>query len=155
MKSSIFISILQGVMIFSLLGVFTLLILPMLPIKALHGPARAASHVLDLNSSVSSEQRLAINRAKKIIESSHGRDKIEFVLTGNGIPFLFDNSPYRDDIVDLIKEGVTFTACENSIQKIFDQLRRNSTFIDGVQFVADGNIYSEKLKESGYTDEFA
>ena len=62
--------------------------------------------------------------------------EIELVVNSAGVKlFLRDSSPIQEEVGSLIRQGVRVAICRNSMKHY--QLKE-STFLDGVEFVASG-----------------
>ena len=109
--------------------------------------------VLELSESRNSAQRMVINRAKSML-TANPKATIEVVAWGDGINLLTRYSAHKQSIQYLTNQGVIFTACQNSLQRVS---KEPSTIIllPGVRTVADGRHYADQLKNNGYNDELA
>jgi intracellular sulfur oxidation DsrE/DsrF family protein len=154
MHTQIFNWILQGIMATGLLAILMLLVTPAIKAYFGDGVPNKIQSVLEVNDSVNGKQRLALARAKKLLEQS-ATPLVEVVAVGKGVTMLVQNSPYNEEILSLMNKGVVFTVCQNSLRQMAGQLSHTLAILDGVRVAQDGHRYAEKLKDDGYVDEFA
>lgn len=86
-----------------------------------------------------SDERIINNTLYNVanIQKFYGMDNVEIlvVVFGDGMVTLYNHSPVRDRITSLMKYGITFLGCGNTMDA---QHRNPDDLIDGVDFVQAG-----------------
>jgi intracellular sulfur oxidation DsrE/DsrF family protein len=150
MNSALFNTVLQSLLFAGLAGVLVLLLLPVFTAWHSQPSVFPARHVLAVADSFSGTQSFAINRMKTLLKQHNGEAQLEIVALGDGVPLLAKDSPYHEDIMALLVDGVVISVCEKSLALNSARLGYSIELIDGVKLVKDGAQYAQLLKELGY-----
>jgi len=150
---------LQVSMIAGLLLVAYLMIMPV--IAGIVGSAKNSNirqldnrSVLEVVDSRNDTQRMVIARLKNMLEINP-KAQLEVVARDEGINLLFTYSVHKQAIQNLMQQGVLFTACQKSLQRLSKRTAFPVEILPGVRLIADGKFYAEQLKNAGYIDELA
>lgn len=108
--------------------------------------------VLQISDGSGETQALVLNVANNL-QQHYGVDKvkIEIVAFGPGLRLLFKDNVNKDRIAGLIGRGVQFSACENTVKAMTQQLGRPPAINDKAVTVSAGIGRIMELTEQGYT----
>jgi intracellular sulfur oxidation DsrE/DsrF family protein len=150
---------LQVAMVACLLMVAYLMIMPVIAGIVRSAKLSAAKlpesrSVLEVVDSRNDTQRMVLTRLKNMLENNPAA-KLEVVARDEGINLLLQYSAHKQAIQTLIQQGVLFTACQKSLQRLSKQTAIQVDILPGVRLIPDGKLYAEQLKNDGYIDELA
>jgi len=91
----------------------------------------------------------AINYARHIRNRYGDNANIAIVANGPGIGFLNSKNTYVSKIKGLLKTGVTFSACNATIEKLKAE-KKPIPIINGVEIVPAGILKVIELQQQGY-----
>lgn len=143
----------QFVMATGLLLILLLLIIPVFKPSYGEYQNKNLQHVLEINDSKLSTQRMLFKRIRRLLDGHNAATKVEVVAVGNAVCMLENGSQNQIEIQTLASEGVRFTACRNSLHALEQAIGHAVQIMTGVATVADGRIYAEQLRNDGYVDE--
>jgi len=107
--------------------------------------------LLHVNSGDPDTQEMAIrniNNVRKVL--GEGNVAFELVAYGPGARMLFLESPLRDQIDALVAQGIAFTVCGFTLDKIQRETGDTPALIDGVEIVPSGVVRIMELQGEGY-----
>lgn len=106
--------------------------------------------VFQLSSGSEFEQRLVLNNVANLMKYYGGPDKVAFevVTYGPGLRLLFKENEKATRIKSLAANGVTFSACGNTMKKMG---RTKSKLIKEAKQVPAGVARIVELQEAGWT----
>jgi len=118
------------------------------------GAASAASPkthvVIQVSSADPLIQKIALNNAVNVQKAIPG-SVVEIVAYGPGLGMLTPKSKQKDRIASLaLNEGLTFSACGNTMKKMSKKSGKMPTLIDGVKVVSAGVVRIMELQSMGY-----
>jgi len=141
-----------------LLGIFALVI-SMLGLSACSTTANAddgfgPKHklVIQVSSKDALTQKIAMNNAINI-QKAYGIDNVavEIVAYGPGLSMLTKKSKYSKRVASLAVQGITFSACGNTMKKIAKKKGHKPKLTNGVVVVSAGVQRIMELQEKGYS----
>ena len=108
--------------------------------------------VLQISDNDPSKQTLILNVANNVL-NHYGRDlvKLEIVAFGPGLRLLFEDNANEDRINSLLANGVTFSACANTITGMSNLLGSPIKVNKNAQIVDAGVGRILELTGQGYT----
>ncbi len=108
--------------------------------------------VLQISDASAEKQALVLNVANNL-QQHYGVDKvkIEIVAFGPGLRLLFKDNVNKDRVGGLIGRGVQFSACENTVKGMTQQLGRAPAINDKAVSVPAGIARIMELTDQGYT----
>jgi hypothetical protein len=135
--------------VFALLGVFA----AAYPTGAVFGQtAKTHKVVIQVSSGDPADHEIALNNAVNLQQAlSPDEVQIEIVAYGPGLSIMTAGSPESSRVVELAVNGVTFSACGNTLKKIQAQDGRPVQLLEGVTVVPAGVLRIMELQEQGYT----
>jgi len=97
-------------------------------------------------------QKIALNNAQNA-QKAYGKKnvKIEIVGYGPGLSLLMVKNEYAQRVKKLIKNGIRFSACMNSIKAFKKKHGKYPKLIEGVVKVKSGVMRLNDLQEQGYS----
>jgi len=121
-------------------------------------PARSAEFptrhnlVIHVNSADPDTQQLAINNATNVLKF-YGPENvtIEIVAHGKGLSILTSQGTQAERIPALLKNGVAFSACEVTMNKIKKKNGKLPVLLPGVRIVPAGVPRIMELQEQGFS----
>jgi intracellular sulfur oxidation DsrE/DsrF family protein len=118
----------------------------------LHAAEKERKVALQISDADPERQGLVLNVANNL-QQHYGVDKvkIEVVAFGPGLRLLFKDNANKDRIAGLIGRGVRFSACENTVKAMTQQLGRAPDINDRAVRVSAGIGRIMELTEQGYT----
>ena len=144
--------VLQVIMLTGLFLIFLSLAVP-LAMGYFASPAKAAERtVLEISDSRSGSRQRLFARANRLLQDNPAM-QIEIVARDKGINLVTNHSAHRPAVLALQKQGVRFTACDISLQRLIAESQSPIELLPGVQLIADGQRFAEQLRDEGYTDE--
>ena len=155
MQSQLLNTVTQLVMGIGLFMVVLLLVLPVFKPSYGEYQNRYLSYVLEVKDSKLSTQRMLMKRIRKLLGTNKGAVKLEVVATGKGVCLFENGSLHQSETLTLAEMGVKFTACRDSLHTLERAIGHTIQIMPGVELVADGRVYAEKLRDDGYIDETA
>ncbi len=114
------------------------------------GPAHKV--VIQVSTDDVRTQNIAMNNAMNL-QKALGMDnvEIEIVAYGPGLSMLSGKSPASKRVPDIAMQNITFSACQNTMNKIHKKSGKEVTLVDGVQVVQAGVLRIMELQEQGYS----
>ncbi len=109
--------------------------------------------VIQVNSKDALTQKIALNNAVNI-QKAYGVDNVavEIVAYGPGLSMLTPkNKKQAARVKSLAVQGITFSACGNTIKKITKKKGKSPKLIAGVKVVSAGVKRIMELQEQGYS----
>ena len=104
--------------------------------------------VVHINFTDSERQKHGLKNVSNILKEVKGAE-IEVVCHGGGIGLLVkDKSEHADEVDRLIKEGVRFAACENTLR---DKSIAKENLLPGVTTVPSGAVEVIRKQHEGYS----
>ncbi|HKJ71325.1 MAG TPA: DsrE family protein [Gammaproteobacteria bacterium] len=93
-------------------------------------------------------QRIVLNNVSNMLKH-YGPDliQIEVVAYGPGLRLLFEDNPNSKRIKGLVKQGVTFSACANTMNKM---KKKMDDLVDGARKVPGGVVQIMERQEQGW-----
>ncbi len=115
------------------------------------GAAETAKLVIQVSSDARRTHEIALNNAANVREH-YGADQvtIEIVAYGPGLSLLTDKTELGTRISDLTKQGVIFSACNNTINKLAKKTGERPKLLEGVRIVPGGVVRIMELQQQGY-----
>jgi intracellular sulfur oxidation DsrE/DsrF family protein len=111
------------------------------------GP-KAVKAVVHINFADTTRQGQGLKNVQNILKEVKGSAAIEVVVHAAGIPLLVkDNSAHAEQIQDLIKQGVRFVACENTMR---EKSISKEDLLPGVDTVPSGAVEVLRKQQDGY-----
>lgn len=119
---------------------------------SLHAAEKERKVVLQISDASAEKQSLVLNVANNL-QQHYGADKvkIEIVAFGPGLRLLFRDNVNKDRVGGLIGRGVQFSACENTVKGMTQQLGHPPIINDRAVSVPAGIARIMELTEQGYT----
>lgn len=103
--------------------------------------------VVHINFPDRERQKHGLKNITNILKEEKGAE-IEVVCHGGGIGLLVkDKSEHADEVARLIKEGVRFAACENTLR---DKSIPKENLLPGVDTVPSGAVEVLRKQQEGY-----
>jgi len=108
--------------------------------------------VIQVSSSDALTQKIAMNNAVNV-QKAYGVDNVavEIVAYGPGLSMLTKKSKYSNRVQSLAVQGVTFSACGNTIKKVTKKKGKTPKLSEGVVVVSAGVVRIMELQEKGYS----
>ena len=96
-------------------------------------------------------QTIALNNAVNL-QKHYGIDnvEIEIVAYGPGIGLVTANSKQKEWVESLALQDITFSACQNTLNKVEKRTGNKPKMLEGVESVAAGVVQIMELQEKGY-----
>ena len=141
-----------------LLGIFALAF-SMLGLTAVSSIAHADDDfnpkhklVIQVSSKDPLTQKIAMNNAVNI-QKAYGVDNVavEIVAYGPGLSMLTKKSKYSDRVKSLAVQGISMSACGNTIKKVTKKKGKSPKLTEGVVVVTAGVQRIMELQEKGYS----
>jgi len=107
--------------------------------------------VLHVNSGELATQEMAIkniNNVRKVL--GEGNVAFELVAYGSGAEMLFRESPLRNDVEALVAQGVAFSVCGFTLDKLKKETGDAPALIEGIEIVLSGVVRIMELQAGGY-----
>jgi len=97
-------------------------------------------------------QNIAMNNAMNL-QKALGMDNvdIEIVAYGPGLSMLSGKSPASKRVPNIALQNITFSACQNTMNKIEKKSGSKVTLVEGVSIVPAGVLRIMELQEQGYS----
>jgi len=140
--------ILKNKLFTSLLLLFTLQVYSSLTF-ANTKPENILNVVIHVSHSSKHIYEAAINNARHIQNRYGDNANIAIVANGPGVGFLNSKNTYVSKVKDLLNAGVTFSACNATIEKLKAE-KKAIPIIDGVEIVPAGILKVLELQQQGY-----
>ena len=116
-------------------------------IKASEGTKLMLKAIFHINFSDSERQKHGLKNVTNILKAENGAE-IEVVCHGGGIGLLVrDQTEYADEVARLIKDGVRFAACENTLR---DKSISKENLLPNVTTVPSGAIEVIRKQQEGF-----
>ena len=123
-------------------------------LTAFGSPVLAAEKkvVLQISDGSGDKQTLVLNVANNL-QKHYGVNniKLEVVAFGPGLRLLFDDNANKNRVDNLAQNGVQFSACQNTAEKMTKILGHPPTLIKSAVPVSAGAARIIELSEQGYT----
>lgn len=104
--------------------------------------------VVHINFSDAERQGHGLKNIENILQDVEEAAAIEVVCHGAGISLLLkDQTNHGDQVKELTKQGVRFTACENTMKQ---KSLREEDLVPGVRTVPSGAVEVLKKQQEGY-----
>jgi len=115
--------------------------------KASEGGKLMLKAVVHINFTDSARQKHGLKNVANILKEVKGAE-IEVVCHGGGIGLLVkDKSEHADEVARLVKGGVKFVACENTLR---DKSIPKENLLPGVTTVPSGAVEVIRKQQEGY-----
>ena len=130
-------------------------LLPLLGLT-IGGPAMAADEprkvVIQVSTDDERTQNIAMNNAVNL-QKALGQDNviIEIVAYGPGLTMLTSKSPASKRVPNLALQDITFSACNNTMNKMEKKSGKQVKLVEGVEIVSAGVLRIIELQEQGYS----
>jgi len=116
-------------------------------VKASEGSKPMLKAILHINFTDSERQKHGLKNITNILKAEQGAE-IEVVCHGGGIGLLVkDKTEYADEVARLIKEGVRFAACENTLR---DKSIPKENLLPDVTTVPSGAVEVIRKQQEGF-----
>lgn len=122
--------------------------------SAIAGIVEEHKLVIQVNTEDAKSQEIALNYAMNVLNHYEpGEAKVEIVALGAGISLISKSrkNKFTSQITNLVKSGIVFSACTNSINDIEKKYRKKPEIIEGVKIIPDGTVRIMRLQEKGYS----
>lgn len=104
--------------------------------------------VIHVNFADAERQKHGLKNVTNILKEVKGAAEIEVVCHGAGIELVVkDKGTHADEVARLIKEGVTFAACENTLR---DKSIPKGSLLPGVVTVPSGAVEVIRKQQDGF-----
>lgn len=104
--------------------------------------------VVHVNFADAERQKHGLKNVANMLKEVKGAAEIEVVCHGGGIGLLVkDKSELADEVARLVKEGVRFAACENTLR---DKSIPKESLLPGVVTVPSGAVEVVRKQQEGY-----
>ena len=104
--------------------------------------------VVHVNFADAERQKHGLKNVANMLKEVNGAAEIEVVCHGGGIGLLVkDKSEHADEVARLVKEGVRFAACENTLR---DKGIPKEGLLPGVVTVPSGAVEVVRKQQEGY-----
>ena len=108
-------------------------------------------YVLQISDMDPSKQDLVLSNASNLLDAyPPGSVTIEVVAYGPGLRLLFDKNANAKRIDSLSQSGVTFSACNNTLQAMSKQLGYQPKLNPDAKLVPGGVVRIGELEKQGY-----
>ena len=108
-------------------------------------------YVLQISDMDPSKQELVLNNAANLLDAyPPGAVTVEIVAYGPGLRLLFDKNANAKRIDSLSQSGVTFSACNNTLQAMSKQLGYQPKLNPDAKLVPGGVVRIGELEKQGY-----
>ena len=140
----------------SLLSKFTLLLAATAFVIGAWSPAAIANNkkthlVIQVSTDDPRTQMIALNNAVNVQKAIPGA-VVEIVAYGPGLGMLTGKSKQKDRIASMsLSEGISFSACGNTMKKMSKKSGKMPALIDGVKVVPAGVTRIMELQANGYS----
>jgi intracellular sulfur oxidation DsrE/DsrF family protein len=133
-----------------LLALTVCLLLPF-GVMADHHGGKAHKLVIQVSTNDAQTQKIALNNAVNA-QKDIGMDNIsiEIVAYGPGLSIMTAKSPEAKRVSSLAQQGITFSACNNTMKKMAKKSGKMPVLAEGVGIVPAGVIRIMELQEQGY-----
>jgi intracellular sulfur oxidation DsrE/DsrF family protein len=133
-----------------LLALTVCLLLPF-GVMADHHGGKAHKLVIQVSTNDAQTQKIALNNAVNA-QKDIGMDNIsiEIVAYGPGLSIMTAKSPEAKRVSSLAQQGITFSACKNTMKKMAKKSGKMPVLAEGVGIVPAGVIRIMELQEQGY-----
>ena len=133
-----------------LLALTVFLLLPF-GVMADHHGGKAHKLVIQVSTNDAQTQKIALNNAVNA-QKDIGMDNIsiEIVAYGPGLSIMTAKSPEAKRVSSLAQQGITFSACNNTMKKMAKKSGKMPVLAEGVGIVPAGVIRIMELQEQGY-----
>ncbi len=104
--------------------------------------------VVHLVSGDEKEQEIALNIVRNLLDDETGSiDDVAVVAQAGGIESVTVDGESEEQVQSLVGEGVSFTACSNTLEAMdLDE----SELIEGIDTVPEGAVEVTRLENDGY-----
>jgi hypothetical protein len=104
--------------------------------------------VIQISEGDAFKQRIVLNNVANLLKH-YGPDRIqiEVVAYGPGLRLLFEDNPNEQRIASMMKQGVTFSACSNTMSNMDKKL---SDLVQGCRTVPGGVVQILERQEQGW-----
>lgn len=138
----------------SFLWPVTLAVLSIFAMPALASSMGDASHkiVIQISTDDLRTQTIAMNNAVNL-QKHYGVDdvEVEIVAYGPGLSMMIAGGEQSQRVESLAKQGITFSACGNTMKRIEQRDGKVVAVSKGVQVVPSGIVRITELQEQGYS----
>ena len=110
--------------------------------------------VIQVSTGYAKSQEIALNYAANVLNYYEpGEVKVEIVTHDAGISLVSKSrkNKFTSRITSLMKSGVIFSACNNSIKNIEKKHNKKPEINKGVKIIPDGTVRIMRLQEKGYS----
>lgn len=108
-------------------------------------------YVLQISDMDPSKQDLVLNNASNLLDAyPPGAVTVEIVAYGPGLRLLFERNVHAKRIDSLSQSGVTFSACNNTLQAMTKQLGYQPKLNPDAKLVPGGVVRIGELEKQGY-----
>jgi len=120
-------------------------------VMADHHGGKAHKLVIQVSTNDAQTQKIALNNAVNA-QKDIGMDNIsiEIVAYGPGLSIMTAKSPEAKRVSSLAQQGITFSACNNTMKKMAKKSGKMPVLAEGVGIVPAGVIRIMELQEQGY-----
>ena len=125
----------------------------LLPFNAIadNNDGKAHKLVIQVSTNDPQTQKIALNNAVNVQKDiSMDNIDIEIVAYGPGLSVMTAQSPEAKRVSSLTQQGITFSACNNTMKKMAKKSGKMPVLADGVGIVPAGVIRIMELQEKGY-----
>ena len=104
--------------------------------------------VIQISEGDAFKQKIVLNNVANLLKH-YGPDRIqiEVVAYGPGLRLLFEDNPNEQRIASMMKQGVTFSACSNTMDNMHKKL---SDLVEGCRTVPGGVVQLIERQEQGW-----
>jgi len=108
--------------------------------------------VIQVSTDDSRTRAIALNNAVNL-QKHYGMDnvEVEVVAYGPGLSMLIASDPHAQRVSSLAKQGITFSACANTMKRIEQKDGKPVVLTAGVGVVPAGVARVSELQEQGYS----
>ena len=94
--------------------------------------------------------KIALNNANNLKKALGDDVEIEIVAYGPGLALLAGKSGQSERVPNLAMQGVSFSACGNTMKGISKKTGKMPTLVEGVNVVPAGVVRIMQLQQKGY-----
>lgn len=122
------------------------------PVFAAEGQPQEHKVVIQISSGDEATQTLALNNAVNV-QTEYGPENIEVevVAYGPGLSVLTNNNTAATRVKSLAIQGITFSACANTMKAVEKKTGKKPELTEGVKVVPAGVGRIIELQEKGYS----